>query len=342
MTDRRIFLKAIAVTAALAFTGRQAKAALEDIGANEMPNILLIAGPGGTAFNKSDVEKMESSFTQAGGNVTVLGNGERPVSSDELSEALKQLSSSNGHTTVFIMAHGDVKRGKHVINIDGNYGLTAPDLFDEVKRSFGERPVDIFMTGCRGGAAIPEIERLPKGSNVVALAPGNEPVVGYDVDRFIQDLQSANLDASGLLDHYLGKSLENRIAPVLATSGVGVYDLPRAFIAHVGKPFSLEEREAAHRRLDPVIGQQEVDRIVDKIAGAKTEWEIPALDFGRALAVTHVASPNAQPVSTYNPNLGSHSCSELDRSSGFETRTPRMPPIIVKDLLRFGKRLLIE
>ena len=109
---------------------------------------------------------------------------------------------------------------------NGQWRVSGSHLFDETKRSFGDKPVDIFMTCCHGGAAISAIDRLPKNSNVVALAPGNETVSGNDVERIFEYSQSTILDAKNLLDLYLAKALKNRIAPVLATSGAGRRSLP--------------------------------------------------------------------------------------------------------------------
>lgn len=279
-----------------------------------MSKVVILSGPGGFAFNNKNVQKIAAAMRTSGADVIVLGDGEKPIDKEQVTKTLEMVASkSSGPVTLFVMAHGDLKNGNHVIDIDGKYGLTSAELFSTTSRAFGDRPVDIFMTSCHGGAAIPEVNRLPKGSTLATLAPGKETVSGIDIDRLTDVIDSSDLTARHLADLYLGKALKNRIAPSVAVSDQGVRDLPREFIDRLGKPFSGDEKKAAHSVLDAVIGEQRVAEIIEKITGAKNEWAINAVDFGPALAITLAASPVFQPLSSYDPNRGSHS--GADRSA---------------------------
>jgi hypothetical protein len=124
------------------------------------------------------VERIATAIRTAGADVTVLGDGETPVSKEQVKETLERIANkSNEPVTLFIIAHGEVRHGKHAIDIDGNWGLTSAELFEAITNSFGRRPTDVFMTCCHGGAAIPEANQLPHGSTLVTLAPGRETVV---------------------------------------------------------------------------------------------------------------------------------------------------------------------
>jgi hypothetical protein len=170
------------------------------------------------------------------------------------------------------------------------------------------------MTCCHGGAAIPEVNQLPPGSTLVTLAPGRETVAWNDVGRLAEHLDPDRLDARHLLNVYLGKAMKNRIAPSLAISGQGVRDLPGEFIARIGKPFSEDEKTSVHSALNAILGAQHVDRIMDRISGARDEWSIPAVDFGPALAVTLASSSRMQELSSYDPARGSYSDTENNRN----------------------------
>ena len=273
-----------------------------------MSKIVILSGPGGRAFNNNNVQELAEAMRSSGADVTLLGDGEKPITKEQVTTAMEMVASDASEpVTLFVMAHGDVKSGNHVIDIDGKYGLTSAELFDTASRVFGDRTLDVFMTCCHGGAAIPEVNRLPKGSTLATLAPGKETVSGVDIDRLTDAIDSSDLTAHYLADLYLGRALKNRIAPSIAVSGQGVHDLPRKFIDRLGKPFSDDEKTSAHGALDKVIGEKRVSEIIAKIAGAKNEWSIDAVDFGPALAISLAASPGFQPLSSFDPNRGSHS-----------------------------------
>jgi len=298
--------------------------------------IVLLSGPGGHAFNHENVEKIATAMRSFGAEVTVLGDGEAPVNKAQVMETLETIANkSNEPVTLFITAHGDVIHGSHAIDIDGNWGLTSAELFEAISNSFGRRPTDVFMTCCHGGAAILEVNRLPHGSTLVTLAPGREVASQADVDRLADNIDSGSLQAHHLLNLYLGKALKNRIAPSLAISGQGVRDLPREFIARIGKPFPENEKIAAHSALDSILGVQHVDEIMDKISGARSEYGIYAADFGPALAVTLASSSRMQELSSYDPTRSSHSSPEDDNNNWFHRMSMRSSE---DALFRGGKR----
>jgi hypothetical protein len=296
-----------------------------------MTKVLLISGPGGYAFNNANVQKMAQAMSNAGADVAVIGDGEKPIAKSQIDDAILDASKSGEPVTLFVMAHGDVKNGSHAIDIDGKYGLTSAQLFDSASKI--GRPVDVFMTCCHGGAAITEVNKLPKGSTLATLAPGSETVSGIDVDRLTDVIETGDLSARHLTDLYLGKALKNRIAPSIAISGEGVSDLPREFIARIGKPFTESEKASVHTQLDSIIGSERADQIMAKMSTARDEWGIPALDFGASLAVTLAATSRLQELSSYNPNRGSHSGADLK-----PTWATRTMAFYGEDVFRGGKR----
>lgn len=163
-----------------------------------MTKVLLISGPGGYAFNNADVQKMAQAMSNAGADVAVIGDGEKPIAKSQIDDAILDASKSGEPVTLFVMAHGDVKNGSHAIDIDGKYGLTSAQLFDSASKI--GRPVDVFMTCCHGGAAITEVNKLPKGSTLATLAPGSETVSGIDVDRLTDVIETGDLSARHLTD----------------------------------------------------------------------------------------------------------------------------------------------
>ncbi len=107
-----------------------------------MSKVVILSGPGGYAFNNTNVQKIAEAMRASGADVTVLGDGENPISKEQITQDIVRVAEqSSGPITLFIMAHGDIKDGKHAIDIDGKYGLTSADLFDTASRAFGDRSV---------------------------------------------------------------------------------------------------------------------------------------------------------------------------------------------------------
>jgi nucleoside-triphosphatase THEP1 len=109
-------------------------------------HIVLLSGPGGRAFNHTNVEKVAAAMRAAGAEVTVLGDGETPVSREQVKETLEIIAvESKEPVTLFMIAHGDIKNGKHAIDIDGNWGLTSAELFESPSHMLLVKDPPIFL-----------------------------------------------------------------------------------------------------------------------------------------------------------------------------------------------------
>lgn len=258
--------------------------------------IVVLAGPGGDTFSKEDVAKISMAMRySAGAEIINIGDGVDSVSKDQIRKIFNYISKvSTEPLTIFVMAHGVIRNGRHVIDTHGNeqyeLGITSAELFDAIHDSFQSRPVDVFMTCCHGGAAVAELNRLHNGSTLIVLAPENEEVVSYDImrlaDNITASIMSGDLSANHLINLYLAKCLETRIAPSIAIAGAGKRDLLAEFRVQIGKPFSDNEKDRIHRELDSVVGSARVDEIMDKISNARNEYDgIGGIIFGPALAI---------------------------------------------------------
>lgn len=260
-------------------------------------DIILISGPGGTAFDTKFVEQFKSNLSKQGGvaNVTALGDGKQSVDIAALKSALQKAKKAGKPVTIVINTHGEIKQGSHHIETSEGQWTPTSKLFQIIQTEIGDdAPISLFMTACYGGAAIAEAKsQLPKGTSFVALAPSKETVAGSDVERLVEVLGEINADLDGnkwpegieLLYLYLTRSLETRIAPQVGIGAGESIDLHREFKCHIGKTFSVAEKSQIHGRLDKIIGAGEVNNIITKIETAKTEWNISAADFGKSLAV---------------------------------------------------------
>jgi hypothetical protein len=293
--------------------------------------VVIIAGPGGTAFNNKQVQSLATAMRNVGADVSVIGDGETILRNVDIMLSLDKLAElSDKPITLFIMAHGTVNGDKHFLVFDESDEITSADFFKTVSGSFVDRTIDVFMTSCHGGAAIPDVNLLPKGSSLVTLSSGSETVSVYDPERLIPNIAAGDFSARQLLNLYLGKALETRSLPSIAVSGKGVRDLYEELKTRLGKSFSHKEKNSIHTALDTIIGLERVDHILNKISTACGKNDLPlALDIGAAMAVTLAATSKMQNFSSYNPNKDSNDgmMRPFERSSRFERASgvrPRM------------------
>ncbi len=257
--------------------------------------VLFIAGPGGTAFDKNDVERSAENFRKAGARVVTVGDGARDVSLTEIGDAAKKIE---GDALVFLYAHGNVRSNQHEVT------LTTPppptlnkphtptkDVFSTLTTAMEGRKFDIFTVACHGGGAQGIANHmLPKGTVFVDLAPGAMEVAGSDATRFLDTIphnkQLTNrFSGENLLNDYLMTDLKNRITPSLTVAGEGTYNLETILGNRLGKKFSDAEKAKAHAALDAGFGKAKVDETIHKIENEGRNSPIYAVDYGPALAV---------------------------------------------------------
>jgi hypothetical protein len=300
-----------------------------------MPNqVIIIAGPGGTAFNNTHIERLAAAMRCAGAEVSVIGDGDTTLRNVAIMQSLDNAAIlSNEPVTLFIMAHGTLDGDTHSLVFDESDEISSADFFNVASGSFVDRTIDIFMTSCHGGAAILHVDNLPAGSSLVTLSSGSETVSGYDPERLIPNITAGDFSARHLLDLYLGKALETRSQPSIAVSGQGMRDLYQELETRLGKDFSATEKDSIHTALDTVIGLERVDSIMKKISTAKGKGDLPlALDIGAAMAVTLAASPEMQDLSKYDPHKDSSGGQRpFERSTRFERASGVLPRMNLLD-----------
>lgn len=258
----------------------------------EKPTILLVAGPGGTAFGEKEISLAVENFKKAGAEVVIVGDGKRDMS---LEEVTKAASGIKGQMTTFIMAHGEVKDGKHCVGLTEDCNTPTKDFFAGITKARDGKRFDVFMSSCHGGAAQASANAiLPKGSVFVDLAPGKQTVAGSDVTNFVETVAenkelAVGMGGEKLLNDYLMTDLKNRIPPSVTVAGEGTYNLESILKGRLGQKFTQEEKEKSHKTLDAAFGKDKVDGVISKIESAKSEWNINAVDFGPAMAVAFAA-----------------------------------------------------
>jgi hypothetical protein len=118
--------------------------------------ILIIAGPGGTAYGTEQVKKIQSSLETSGTKVTLIGDGKNPIKLADLQRALDSLE-VGVPTTFVIQSHGELENGHHVLCLEGGHpnspyvyeGAKTPTakIFDMISNRFADQPVKDHNAG---------------------------------------------------------------------------------------------------------------------------------------------------------------------------------------------------
>ena len=125
---------------------------------------VLIIGP-----NWPITEEMRATYAQEG--TMIIGDGLREVLYQEIKDTLSGNIDSN--TRVDICAHGGIDKGagKHIIEMSSR---TSAEKTSDVLATVAEcsnTPSQVHLWSCFGGAAAKDVQKLPKGSCLIAHAP---------------------------------------------------------------------------------------------------------------------------------------------------------------------------
>ncbi|MBX9726074.1 MAG: hypothetical protein K2X09_02305 [Rickettsiales bacterium] len=307
------------------------------MGDTPRPQVLIVAGPGMEAFGASQVENIEASMKAAGAEVIRVGNGVDPITVEQVQQAAARLH--QGPATVFFQAHGAAKNGGHFLNFSGaNGGFVTPtgDVLSAISKARGGQPTDIFMASCEGGGALEAAAtNLPKRSVFVNLAEANQDVHGGDVADFVNAAIKNPLraiDAKTLLSAYLANGLANRdVIPTVTVVGEGATTMKGLFDGHVGRPFTQEERGNVHRALNGAMDSKEADALMDRIGSAKSEYDIGAKDYGKALLICYDAL-SADQAKAHRFSRSDNVLSAVEQFAKGATSEPIRPHVAAKQL----------
>ncbi|MDF2940875.1 MAG: hypothetical protein K0R66_1517 [Gammaproteobacteria bacterium] len=269
-----------------------------------MKTVILLAGPGGSAFNKENVLLAEKALQAQGAtNLLTIGNGEEDISEDAMGQLFNHIGSSKDDITLVVMAHGEVDkshsgkaiRGSHKHMLSDSKPISTIDFLKKIADKLNGKKIDIFTIACYGGDMHDFAHRiLPKGSTYVAIAKPDEPATSAEVDRLWSRLASKEvagcLSAESLLMAYTVR-LSTRYTPTLSST-LSHYSLDEKFYARIGRPFNEKEKAMVLRALKPLADEKQILSTMDKISQSKNEWGIYAVDYGMALAISHASTGN--------------------------------------------------
>ena len=249
-----------------------------------MRNVLVIAGPGGEAFGKKEIDLLTTNIQQDDSRkMSCVGNGVEQIKNEDIANKLEVISHNENPTTIIIEMHGTEKQGQFYF-INGDSYISSKELFEIIKSKFKNKSVDILITSCHSGACLHDKDLLPEGSVIGALSQGHESTAGSDVNRFMEAIQGTTEDLTtyNLLKLYLSK-LQTRIPPELGISGKeGTLQLDELLRTSIGKKI---DRSKVIGLLQESMSLDELESLIAKIETSRDEWGIYAAEYGKAINV---------------------------------------------------------
>lgn len=258
-------------------------------------NIILLAGPGGTAFGRKNVLLAEKALRAQEAHVIRIGDGENRLLSSDIDVLLQFIKRLQGYTTIVIMAHGD---NEGCLNLTGEFATATFDLFKQITKSCDGRKIGIFSTACGGGRiGIRALDFLPEGSTYVSLSPLEKCHVaqGQYIDSFWAYLAEHNISchsAELMLLAYVVHGLHGRLPPTIANKKTIhiTIDTENLLNSYCKLKWSAQTRAHVYDVLSPIMDIKDMNAIIDKIEKAKNAHGIPVAEYGAAIAICHVGS----------------------------------------------------
>lgn len=260
---------------------------------NSQRKIIILAGPGGTAFKKKTIQDINDALKTDNNNVICVGDGESDLTDNEMDAFFKEISPGNIKITVFLQCHGEILNTAHMLCLAKSKSIKSEEFFLRLAAKLAGKPIDIFSTACYGNHAKSSAQSiLPAGSSYVGLS--DEVTSGTDVERFVVALiKSHHLkierSAEQLLMFYLTNALSERYCPTVYSDKSKKY-LREKFSAHLGKNFSESESGLIYKHLNSFVDENRLRHVMTKIESAKDDSSIGAAEYGVALAICHAAS----------------------------------------------------
>ncbi len=251
---------------------------------------VLVAGPGGLAFNKAHIAKINETLKQAGIETLLIGDGNNPVTED-ITAKLAMYKNCR-HMTIMMVAHGyRTENNEHILWLGETANTRTKDMIFAVSKMRKEKSTDFILTSSYGSAILPQIyKKLSKKSRVTVLSPDEHLVTGEQLTAMIEQLCHSLPSAfSGTesFNSYLC-CMQNKMAPQFAIARKGLFKPQELLANRLGKPFSVDEKIAIQKKLGDALPPERLQEMEKTIEKARNESEIPAKDFGVALAMCNV------------------------------------------------------
>jgi hypothetical protein len=252
-------------------------------------HVLVVGGPGGTAFDAEELRCLAGLYAGVVGQCHLVVDRGSSASGDEepvLEGLIFALEQAAGQSTLIVVeAHSVLYRDGLTLTLDEGVDTLIGPFFDAIASTRVGVPVQLFLGCCKGQLALAEAHRLPKGSVVVVLSPGDDDVKSRDFDALSTGFGSRCDNAFGLLQIYC-VSLKSRTPPAVCMPDGSVLALEERLGSVCRKSgFTDHEKALIHQQLDGIDGEARVHAALRCIESGEY---IPDRHYGMALAIAAV------------------------------------------------------
>ena len=258
--------------------------------------IILISGPGGTAFGTDETEQMAQALAASGDRVVVMDLDD--VSRDRIIEV-----DPGTAVTLYVNAHGRDNGGLEVL------GDQEWRRFEDVMPILSAAGVpvacDLVLATCHAGAIERNLHALPPVTSVAWLAMAEEELHGSDHDRLVAALAAdpaVERSAKGIFLTYLGNALRNKMPPGLRLSGCHHSIDPDHALDCMSQ---MNVDDAVARARDAGLGSQYGEDAIQQIIQTVHDKGIDgvyALNYGKACVIACAAAYGVTASADGDPN----------------------------------------
>jgi hypothetical protein len=207
--------------------------------------LVVLSGPGGTAWSYSEMKYMIQTAERLGLNWVMLGDGVSSIDLDTLKSIKTELSVLKGRITVVISGHGNVDEGPlHVINLADKswYMDETPEVLADLSTILSQKPMDVFLNSCHSGAAMPSgLNSLPEGSRLFTDVVASHTARGTLDALFkgVDYLRKPNQSATSAFDLFLLGYLMKRPSEESLPAGPVGFSTGGAPVVHHLREYSI-------------------------------------------------------------------------------------------------------
>lgn len=185
---------------------------------------VVISGSGG--HNMLDYDIFLKNIWRFSVPTLLIGDGIEMISLDGIKTAIEKYSLFSGNIEIAILAHGHPSKAdtssndiNHKIILSSGKIATA-DLFQELGKVFVNKPLNISLISCHGGAALfQDINVLPEGSRVVVFSKAENPIINQDIENIPYPINAENPGESFMLSYLLNMEAMNNVAGIAYSGG---------------------------------------------------------------------------------------------------------------------------
>ena len=174
-----------------------------------LPTLILISGPGETAWNYSLLKFFEDIIEQNQSmNLVIIGDGEREIELEDIEYTIVSsvVTKIKGEVLLYINTHGNTYDNKyHHIFLNDEDVVFTHSLLNMISKVFLDKELHVFLDSCHSGAIMFDYKlKLPSGSEIFSVTSANQTSSSTSTKLMLQHMnKDVSLSYKFLVTNYL-------------------------------------------------------------------------------------------------------------------------------------------